>query len=101
MYEFDASDFGPLEIAPVVVNQTFFYPNPFSDAGTLWFPNKDGYEHELSIYDLQGKRVRTYSNLTGQYVTIKRGDLRQGVYFYSLVFNGYIKDSGKFVVVKP
>lgn len=48
------------------------FPNPFTDHTTLNFDNPSGRAHTLNLYDLRGKLVRTFGNITTSNLTIDR-----------------------------
>ncbi len=60
------------------------FPNPFNSSTTLSFDNPLEENFELQLFDLSGKLVRTYSNITTDELTIERENLNQGLYVYQL-----------------
>lgn len=99
MYEFETSSFGLGVSEQLVKEESLLFPNPFSASAVLRFENKGSEACELRIFELSGKVVRNYKNLTGKSVVIERGNLQEGIYFYSLSSGGVSKATGKFVVV--
>ena len=73
-------------------------PNPFSDFCILKFENKAGAEFQLRIFSADGKMVMSYNNITSEALTIRRGQLHSGLYFFRLEQNKYPVASGKLVV---
>lgn len=59
-------------------------PNPFSEVTQLSFSNPAGKTYQLEITDLNGKVVRTYTDIRGEKVTIQKGNLPSSMYFYKL-----------------
>lgn len=99
MYEFETNNFGLGISGSVSATVSLLFPNPFSLSSVLRFDNARAEAFELRIFDISGKVVRHYNNLTGQSVVIERGNMREGIYFYSLTTGGVNKASGKFVIV--
>ena len=64
-------------------------PNPFSSVAYLSI-NRNLENADLSIYDLQGQKVREINNISGQGVTINRDGLSNGLYFIRLKENNQI-----------
>jgi hypothetical protein len=64
------------------------YPNPLTDGATIEFTLDKVADVEISIYNPIGQRVRVIMNerrLAGTHVVkFDRGDLQQGVYFYTI-----------------
>lgn len=56
------------------------YPNPATDQVTIAFKEGNS-SRSLSLKDISGKLVRSYSNINGSYFTIGKEDLQAGVYF--------------------
>ena len=73
-------------------------PNPFTERTTLSFANPQQQAHTLTLYNMQGIRVRQISNLTGNEVVVKRDNLPAGYYFYRLSNNEGIAATGKLLV---
>ena len=73
-----------------------FYPIPFHS--TTQAVVKDVYESaELILYNMLGKKVRTYP-ISSQTVIISRDGLEDGVYFYQLTTNKGIILTGKLII---
>ncbi|MEO8146265.1 MAG: T9SS type A sorting domain-containing protein [Bacteroidia bacterium] len=64
-------------------NKIFVYPNPFNDFTTIAFENPNSEKYSLSIYDVTGKTVQTYSSNQNSF-KISKNKLSTGLYFYSL-----------------
>ena len=77
--------------------QVSISPNPFNDFTTLIIKRKNIGFYSVDIFDASGKIVRRYSNQKSNELTIKRGELPGGMYFYKLNGSEYIA-SGKFVI---
>jgi Lysyl oxidase/Secretion system C-terminal sorting domain len=72
------------------------YPNPFTQSTTMEFTRPTGERFQLSLVDLTGKVVRDYGQINGNRVTIERGTLPAGLYFYRL--EGKHSQQGKLMV---
>lgn len=60
-------------------------PNPMTGAFTsLLLDNAKNEVFDMTITNAMGQVVRTQNNLTGNNVTIERGNLRAGIYFVTL-----------------
>jgi photosystem II stability/assembly factor-like uncharacterized protein len=66
--------------------ETKFYPNPFNEIANFSF-GKDLTNAQLNIYNLAGQKVRSVSNISGDYMIIYRGELKPGVYILQLLEN--------------
>lgn len=60
------------------------YPNPFSHATTVRFPNETGAPYRMTLTDLSGKVCRVEGNITGPEFVLNRGSLKKGLYFIEL-----------------
>ena len=64
------------------------YPNPLTGVATIEFTLDRASDVEISVFNTVGQRVKLIMNehrLAGTHtVNIDRGDLRQGVYFYTI-----------------
>ncbi|MCF8258816.1 MAG: T9SS type A sorting domain-containing protein [Flavobacteriales bacterium] len=73
------------------------YPNPFSDHATLTYANREQRPCTLTLTNLAGQIVSTISNTTGR-ISIERGGLPTGIYFYQLFSEDGRQAAGKLVV---
>jgi hypothetical protein len=80
-----------------ISNSFKYYPNPFTNdlhiETNYWLDNA-----KLILYDVSGKEVLTMTNLSGQDITIPRGDLPNGIYFLQITQNNIILDSEKVII---
>jgi hypothetical protein len=74
------------------------YPNPFSEECVLQFDNTDNHVARVELFDIQGRLVRTYENITGDRVIISGAGLYSGVYVWSLEMEGQERRVGKIVL---
>ena len=74
------------------------YPNPFDDNAILEFDNPDADAHLLTIFNGQGAKMRTISNIRTNQISIEKGSLISGFYTFLLSKNGNAVTYGKFVI---
>ena len=64
--------------------QTQVIPNPFSQETQIQFSNPHRLNHQLDLMDSNGRLIRQYTDISGDYQIIKRENLSTGIYFYKL-----------------
>ncbi|MBA2611501.1 MAG: T9SS type A sorting domain-containing protein [Bacteroidetes bacterium] len=74
--------------------QVTIYPNPFSAQITFDLKENSGKETTVIIYNSIGQIVRTEKS-SSEKITIQRENLGSGVYFYKLISESKMIDSGK------
>jgi photosystem II stability/assembly factor-like uncharacterized protein len=74
------------------------YPNPFDNSATLTFDNSKKKNHTLTLYDKQGRLVRTITDITTDRVIIKKDNLTSGQYFFQLRNNRVVRANGKLTI---
>lgn len=74
------------------------YPNPTSQHATLKFDNPKQKSHTLTLYDSQGRLVRTKTNITTDKLIIDTNNLTDGVYFFQLRTDRQIRATGKLII---
>jgi hypothetical protein len=72
-------------------------PNPFIETTIMSFENPKQEPFDLILTDLQGKIIRTYTDITTNNVRIKKGELSAGTYWYHLS-SKEISVSGQIIV---
>jgi len=78
-------------------NAVTFYPNPFSGSVNIVINGAMKINQcELSIYNALGAEV-IYTNITSQTTTIETGSLPSGIYFYKVIDNNQVIQSGKLI----
>lgn len=100
MYQFDSrnmNDPGGEQIT-VSEGQTLLYPNPFSSFSTIQFSNDKCEVHQLDMYDLSGKLIRRYENITTDKILIEKLSLKSGAYIYQLKKGDTPIGTGKMVM---
>lgn len=78
-------------------NNLTVYPNPFQQNATLQF------DYELnnatvSVYTVQGEKVLSYDNVSGNNLNISRGNLPNGVYVVQLMKEDQSSSTGKIII---
>jgi hypothetical protein len=87
----------PSGIASITDNNTAkVYPNPFSLNTTFLLPTEVS-TGMLSLYDITGREVRQVP-FSGKQVTVERGNLGTGIYFYRIVNENNVTMTGKLVI---
>ncbi len=88
------------------------YPNPFNPSTTISFSSKQNEQYELTIYNLKGQRVKTFSVIlsgvegsTGLHSVVWNGtddngkSVSSGIYFYKLK-TGSFEQTKKMILLK-
>jgi len=76
------------------------FPNPFTESTTIEIKNKNHFDYcDLQLFDTDGKIVLS-SRFREHSFEINRGQLKSGIYFYSIISNeGKLLGKGKCVVI--
>lgn len=78
-------------------------PNPFSNTTIVkYIIAEKANNAQLLIFNMQGTLIKTYSNLNsgkGE-ITISSGELKAGMYMYSLIANGKEIDTKRMILTK-
>jgi len=75
------------------------YPNPVSESAWLYLDNSRSFSYELTIYDVNGKRILYEREMIDNYYPINTISWADGVYIYHLKGKDNDADfKGKFVV---
>jgi hypothetical protein len=76
------------------------YPNPADKFVTFEYENVKGSDAKLVVYNLLGSVVKEIElrNNSGTLKNINTSDLKDGIYFYSLVINNESKDTQKLII---
>ncbi len=75
-----------------------FQPNPMTNQAQLIFNELENSIQQVSVYSIDGKLMRVYDSVFGESLTIEKGGLGQGMYFYKILTDDFKVYSGKFVV---
>ncbi|MBN4066017.1 SBBP repeat-containing protein, partial [Candidatus Amoebophilus asiaticus] len=78
-------------------SKVLIYPNPFNTSTTLTTNNLNKTPYMLEILNILGEKVRGYI-FTSNTLTIKKGNLRNGIYFYILTENTQSIQTGKLII---
>ena len=84
-------------------NITTVYPNPFNDNTTIRFKSEidpSTIPVSLTLLDVTGRIIKRIDGINSQEIMISAENLTNGMYFYQVVQNGNIIDSGKMIVRK-
>jgi hypothetical protein len=73
-------------------------PNPFNYSTTLTFNNLDNEKYTLTIFNSQGKQVRSQAGMTSDKAIIERGNLPQGIYFFRIFSKEGFFAGDKFII---
>lgn len=76
--------------------QVSIAPNPFNKVALFRFVNPQHTPHTLLIYNIAGKEVARYNNITNNQIELHRNNWSAGVYYYHLI--GTQSQIGRFVV---
>jgi len=75
-------------------------PNPFNQSTVIRYRLPQNTSGQINIYDNNGKLLKSFkANESGQ-TTINAGELRSGIYNYTLLVNGKQVDTKKLVIAK-
>lgn len=74
------------------------YPNPMKESALLTFKNPKNELHQLSIYNIHGKLIKSISGIRSSEVIIEKNGLTTGLYFLQLSTNEKITATGKLMI---
>ncbi|CAA6815963.1 MAG: Unknown protein [uncultured Aureispira sp.] len=74
------------------------YPNPFTQNATLEVEGKDYNELQLTLYDVSGRTVLETQAYSNNRIELSRGNLQPGIYFYQLLGDDALINTGKLIV---
>lgn len=78
--------------------QLAVYPNPLKDYSTIAFENPLQLNYTLTIYNTQGRIVRSIPHITSAMVRVERKNLAAGLYIIQLRDEKHIGATGKLAV---
>jgi len=78
--------------------QISVYPNPLVDHTSIEFENSTYRSHTLTIYNTQGKIVRSIPDIRSGIVKVERKNLTSGLYFIRLRDENEVRAMGKLAV---
>jgi hypothetical protein len=80
-------------------NDVKVIPNPFSKTAQLKLEGLENTENlELEIFSLNGQRIQILNNSQNGQFQLSKGEMSQGIYFFSVRQNGKVVVRGKMVV---
>ena len=95
--KYSYSNIVAIDFVRQLTNETNIYPNPFSTSIAIIINNASQINKaELRIYNVFGAEVINTS-ITKQLTTIKTSNLLSGIYFYKVIDNDKIIQSGKLI----
>ena len=75
------------------------FPNPFEQYTTLQIKSETQYQNiTLEVVDAMGRTIIKKQNQNNQQIILERQNLLQGIYFYRLVADDQLLNSGKLIV---
>ena len=74
------------------------YPNPMTNTARIEFDYFANENYSLSIYDIQGRKIRTIPGIETGSVEIGRNNLGRGIYIFQLTWNRFIVGTGKLII---
>lgn len=80
-------------------NYVNLYPNPFSAIANISINPSVGLNNAVMlVYDVLGNEVLKKNNINDHELTLDKGNLSKGLYFYNLINEGELITTGKFVI---
>lgn len=99
MYQFDSRNMNNPGGNQISISEgALLYPNPFSSFSTIQFSNDKCESHSLELYDLSGKLIRKYENVTSDKILIEKLSLQSAAYIYLLKKGETTIGTGKMIV---
>ena len=77
----------------------FSYPNPASKTITFTFKGVDINAISVEVYELTGQPILTFKSENIQYI-LDVTSMKEGIYFYKVLYNGKVIKTEKFVILK-
>jgi len=74
------------------------FPNPFSTSAILKCENFRNKNYTLTIFDQEGRNLRTSKYESSDYIEIEKGNLSIGLYYFQLRSDKEIRATGKFII---
>ncbi|MCH8319227.1 MAG: T9SS type A sorting domain-containing protein [Bacteroidetes bacterium] len=74
------------------------YPNPFTGSATFILPKNEQGNFIITLYNVFGEEVKQIGNIKSEKITLQRGDLPSGVYFYQVTTNNKLAGKGKVII---
>jgi uncharacterized repeat protein (TIGR01451 family) len=87
---------GSLEVSELGV-QVAVFPNPFYETATVELDGWQGRGGTFVLFDMNGRAV-LQKEFIGEKITLERGEIPAGIYFFKIENEGKIIGSGKVVV---
>jgi len=87
-----------LSIPENEMNDFKLFPNPMGDYAILEFNNPTKENHTLTLFDMQGRMVKTITGIKSEQVEIKKENLISGLYLFQLSTNKKISVTGRLMI---
>ncbi len=87
---------GMKEYTTEITNMKLF-PNPTAHSSVMEFENKN-VNYSISVMDMTGRVLRSYTSNKGESVTIEKDDLSSGLYFVNVTDSQNAKASSKLII---
>jgi hypothetical protein len=75
-----------------------YSPNPMTTETVFYFDNPIKEKYSLRLYNSKGQLVKTQSEYHPQSITLKRGNLNSGLYYFMLKSESGIESKGKLII---
>ena len=75
------------------------FPNPASKTITFTFKGVDINAISVEVYELTGQPILTFKSENIQYI-LDVTSMKEGIYFYKVLYNGKVIKTEKFVILK-
>ena len=80
------------------VSKLNVFPNPVNSTGTILLPKANYTDVKLFVVDAKGSKVNCPISYQADRITIEKGDLIKGTYFFFVRDNGVIVGTGKIII---
>jgi hypothetical protein len=82
-----------------IVNQNAsVVPNPFSNDAKIILGNNVTKKCSIVIYDINSKECLRLNNVRGNNLTINKGNLKNGMYYFHVIYENGNVSNGKFII---
>ena len=78
--------------------QITMVPNPFSIEAKISLGNNVSGKYSIVVYDITSKECLRLTNVNGDELTINKGNLKNGLYYFQLINDKGNVNSGKFII---
>ncbi|MBI5538635.1 MAG: T9SS type A sorting domain-containing protein [Bacteroidia bacterium] len=82
----------------ITEQQITVVPNPFSIEAKISLGNNVSGKYSIVVYDITSKECLRLTNVNGDELTINKGNLKNGLYYFQLINEKGKVNSGKFII---